>query len=137
MTTKITGGKITGLLALTCEAQYAGEIGDSVHVTGPYEVGLADATKPVLGIISVANKIRVGDTFPAAQTPGVVTVEARGLFVGTGTAGAAIAVGLLVKPDVANPGKKYVAAAVGDIGVVGLALTATTAANQSLDILFR
>jgi hypothetical protein len=96
MTTKLAGGKITGLLALTCEAQYAAEIGDPVMVTGPYEVSLMDGSRPLLGHISVANKGRVGGTFPAAITPGQCTVEALGFYVRRAAAGADIAAGLAV-----------------------------------------
>jgi hypothetical protein len=137
VTTKITGGKVTGLLALTVEAQAGLEIGDAVHLTGPYEVNLADGTKPVLGTVSAANKKRSGSSFPVANTPGDCTVEARGLFVATSTAGAGgITAGLLFKPDPAAPGKKFIIAAAGDAGVCGIALT-TAAANAKFDGLWR
>jgi hypothetical protein len=135
MTTKVKGGAITGLLALTVEAQVAMNVGDAVHVTGPYEVGLANGTKPVLGVVSVANKApQFGTTTRGALVPGVVTVEARGFFVRT-----TLVAGIIT----AGQGITYAAAgvvAVGTVGagteVVGIALTASTAAGQTIDILF-
>lgn len=97
MTTKLAGGKITGLLALTLEAQYAASIGDPVMVTGPYEVGLANGTKPLLGHVSVANKKRLGADYPVANTPGDVTVEALGFYVNKCTSGQAITAGAAVR----------------------------------------
>lgn len=141
MTTKLSGGKITGLLALSCEAQYAGEIGDYVHVTGDYEVNLADGTKPTLGKVSVANKKRVGSDFPVADNPGPVTVEARGLFVDTVVSGGVIAAGAGIRPDPANPGRKFLAvnqATAAEVAAqVGIALTGAGAANTKFDALFR
>lgn len=89
MTTKNFGGKITGLLALTCEAQEALEVGDWVQLVGGadsgYEVEKADGTKPVLGKVSVSNKKRIstvmGTSVGNANVPGDVTVEAPGFFV--------------------------------------------------------
>jgi hypothetical protein len=135
MTTKTKGGAITGLLALTVEAQVAMNVGDAVHVTGPYEVGLANGTKPVLGVVSVANKApQFGTTVRGALVPGVVTVEARGFFVRT-----TLVAGIIT----AGQGITYAAAGVVAVGtagagteVVGIALTASTAAGQTIDILF-
>lgn len=93
MTTKLAGGKITGLLALSVEAQAALEIGDPTMITGPYEVGLMDGSRPLLGHVSVANKGRSGSTFPASIVPGPCTVEALGLYVRTCPAGADIDAG--------------------------------------------
>ena len=85
MTTKTFGGKITGLLALTVEAQEALEIGDWVQLSGDYEVEKADGTKPVLGKVSVTNKKRVssvmGTSVGNANVPGDVTVETPAFFV--------------------------------------------------------
>lgn len=137
MTTKLSGGKITGLLALSLEAEYAGEIGDYVHVTGDYECNLADGTKPTLGKISVSNKGRVGSDYPVAVNPGPVTVEARGLFVDTVVAGGVVPAGSAIGPDPANPGRKFVAVALGAASAVGIALTGAGAANSKFDALFR
>lgn len=97
MTTKSALGRITGLLALTVEAQVALQIGDPTMVTGPYEVGLMDGTKPLLGHVSVANKKRVGSDFPVSVAPGDCTVEALGFYVRSCIAGAAIGSGQAVR----------------------------------------
>src|SRR4051812_29104720 len=129
MTTTAAGGKITGLLALTCKADTALNVGDFVMVTGPYTVALADGTKPVLGHVSVRNVKRVSDanttTFPVADFPGgQVTVEARGLYVKTHPAGAAIVAGVGVGIDATG-------ALVPDganVAHIGVALTGAAAA---------
>lgn len=135
MTTKTRGGAITGLLALTVEAQVAMEIGDAVHVTGPYEVGLANGTKPVLGVVSVANKApQFGAAVRDPLVPGVVTVEARGFFVRTIEVASVVTAGQGIVYAAAGP----VAAGTAGAGteIVGIALTAATAAGQLIDILF-
>lgn len=133
--TKTKGGKITGLIALTMEASYAAEIDDAVHVSGDYTVALADGSKPVLGLVSVPNKGRVGSTFPAPITNGGCTVEARCLFVRTVTAGTGgVTAGALVKPDAT--GRKFIVAAATDIGACGIALMAA-AANGKFDLAAR
>lgn len=97
MVTKASGGKITGLLALTMEAQDALDVGDWVHVTGDYEVHSADGSKSILGKCSVSNKKRIstamGTSVGNANVPGVVTVEALGFWVSTEIAAAAITAG--------------------------------------------
>jgi hypothetical protein len=103
MTTKTAGGKITGILALTFEAQEALEVGDPVSVTGDYEVSKCDATRPFIGIVSVANKGRAASgAYPVAEVPGQCTVEVPGFYVRTGTAGAAIPAGVDVGFDSAG-----------------------------------
>lgn len=106
MTTKTFGGKITGLLALTCEAQEATNVGDWVHLVGDYEVELADGTKPVLGKVSVANKQRIssvtGTSVGNAKVPGDVTVETPCFFVSREVAGETIAAGDLVAVGAGN-----------------------------------
>lgn len=104
MTTKTPGGKITGLLALTCEGQEALAVGDWVHLVGPYEVEKADGTKAVLGRISVKNVRRNSTTgvYPEANVPGDVTVEAKGFAVSVEVAGAAIDAGDEVGVDAAG-----------------------------------
>jgi hypothetical protein len=93
MTTKAAGGKITGLLALTLEAQSALNVGDPVHMVGDYMCDKADGSKPVVGFVSVANRRRglfsegKAGVYPVANVPGDVTVEARGYQVLTLTAG--------------------------------------------------
>lgn len=119
MVTKNSGGKITGLLALTCEAQEALEIGDWVHVVGDYEVEKADGSTPVVGRISVTNKGRVssvmGTSVGNAVVPGAVTVEAIGYMVQTVEAGATIAAGEEV--GIGAGGVVPVGAGVASIGV--------------------
>lgn len=136
MTTKKAGGRITGLLALTCEASVALQVGDFVHLSGDYEVALADGTKPVLGTVSVRNVKRTSTPtstdFPVGNPGGDVTVEARGVMVVTRVAGGAIPAGSRVKVDGTSA---LVAAAAGDAAQVGIALTATTGAAQEFDLL--
>lgn len=133
MTTKTTGGKITGLLALTLEAQTALAVGAPVHISGPYECSLADGSKPVVGFVSVANVRRSASTgfYPSANAPGDVTVEARGLMVLTFTAAVAVAAGVAVG---INNAQKIVIDA-GGVAHVGITLTATGGANLPVDVL--
>ena len=137
MTTKQSGGRITGLLALTFEAQVAMQRNDPVMVTGDYEVGIADGTKPVVGFVSVSNVKRTSteaaQTGPVPNVPGDVTVEARGLMVLELQSGAAIAAGAPV--GINATGDLVAVADAGVLGYVGIALTATTAANQAIDVL--
>ncbi len=133
MTTKAAGGKITGLLALTLEAQSALNVGDPVHITGDYSCDKADGTKPVVGFVSVSNRRRgtfaegKAGMFPVNAVPGDVTVEAIGLMVltltiGTGgvTAGAAFGVGAAGAILPAGTG----------VSNVGVALETATAGNK-------
>lgn len=135
MTTKTQGGRITGLLALSFEAEVALEVGDAVQGSGDYECVLADGTKPVIGICSVANKEPVrGVATRPAQVPGDVTIEAIGFMVRSLVAGAAIAAGVSVGYDATGA---LVGVALGAANECGVALTSTTAAGQKLDVLFR
>lgn len=139
MTNKNAGGRITGLLALTCEAAVSLRVGDHVHLTGPYTVGLADGTRPVLGRVSVSNKRRVlGDATSGSRIEygvpgGEVTVEVPGFAVHTHPAGAAIAAGTEVG---IGAGGALVPLAAG-VARIGIALTTTTAAGQTLDYLLQ
>lgn len=137
MTTKRSGGKITGLLALTLEAQVALDVGDYVHVTGDYECGLANGTKSVLGKCSVSNKKRVstvmGTSVGNANVPGDVTIEARGLFVDTVLAGGAFAAGADVGIGAANT----VVVAGANVATIGIALMASVGSGDDVDILVR
>lgn len=131
MATKRAGGRITGLLALTLEAQVAMSVGDPVMVTGPYECGLADGSKPVVGIVSVANVTRNGPSYPVSNVPGDVTVEARGVAVWTMTSGGAFGAGVAVGID--NTGA-LVEAGVG-VATIGVSLMAATDADEQVDVL--
>jgi hypothetical protein len=135
MTTKLAGGKITGLLALTLEAQVALEIGDPVMVTGDYECGLADGTKPVVGFCTVANKgttnTIMSRTVGTPVVPGDVTVDVRGYMVRTITSGGAFAAGVGVGIDAAGD---LVADGAG-VAHVGVALLASTGAGERIDVL--
>lgn len=134
MTTKRSGGRITGLLALTLEAQVALEVGDGVHVTGDYECALSDGTKPTVGNVSVANKApQFGAATRDPEVPGEVTVEALGFYVKTVTAGAAITAGVGVA--YAPAGLVPVGTA-GAGGQVGIALMGA-ALGAKLDVLFK
>lgn len=133
MTTKTTGGKITGLLALTLEAQAALAVGDPVHISGNYECGKADGSKPVVGFVSVANVRRSAATgfYPSANAPGDVTVEARGLMVLTFTAAIATAAGVAVG---INNAQKVVIDG-GGVAHIGVTLTLTGGTNLPIDVL--
>lgn len=135
MTTKTSGGKITGLLALSCEAAVATDVGDYVHLSGDYTVALADGTKPVLGKVSVSNKKRVNTlmstTVGVDNVPGPVTVEARGLYVDKVLAGGAFAAGAAVGIGAANT----VVAAGGGVATIGIALMASVGVGDDVDIL--
>lgn len=132
MTTKLSGGRITGVVALTCQAQVATAVGDFVHVTGPYEVALADGTKPIIGYVSVKNSVRVGPT-RTAEVPGDVTVEARGWGVKKHNSGAAITAGAEVGID----GTGALVAVGTGVAKVGIALMAATGAGQAIDVLIQ
>lgn len=135
MTTKRSGGRITGLLALTLEAQVALNVGDPVHVTGTYECALGDGTKPIVGHVSVANKKpQFGAATRDPEIPGEVTVEALGFYVRTVVSGGAFGAGVGVGYGAAG----LVAAGAGPpvVPQVGVSLMASTAAGQKVDVLF-
>lgn len=137
MTTKRSGGRITGHLALTCEAAVALQIGDYVHLTGDYTVGLADGTKPVIGHVSVRNVKRTStatsNEFPVGAPGREVTVEARGFDVHVRTAGGAFAAGA----DVGVNATGALVAVGAGVAKVGVALIAATAAGQRVDVLMQ
>jgi hypothetical protein len=138
MTTTSSGGKITGLLALTFATDVALNVGDFVHVVGAYKVAAADGTKPIIGHVSVRSVIRqnvsgVSTSFPVATTTGgQVTVEVYGFGVKQHSSGAAITAGALVG---INSSGALVPAGTS-IANVGVALTAATAASQNVDVLY-
>lgn len=135
MTTKTSGGRITGLLALSMEAEVALNVGDPVMGSGDYECILNDGTKPLIGHVSVANKAPTrGTATRAAEVPGPVTVEARGFYVRKCLASAAIAAGAPVGYGAAGA---LAAVALGNAAECGVALTASTAGAQYIDVLFR
>lgn len=134
MTVKKAGGRITGHVALTCE-QPSGTplvIGEPVHLTGTYEVELADGSQPVIGVVSVAAKKYSGGSLVGA-VPGDVTVEARGVAVWTLKSTGAVAAGIEV--GIGADGR--VAAAGAGVATIGYSLSATTAAGQDIDVLIR
>lgn len=136
MVSKNSGNKITGLLALTCEAQEATSVGDPVHLTGPMEVELADGTKPVLGYVSVANTKRtnslMGTSVGNPLVPGPVTVETPGFFVRDMVAGATIEAGEEV--GVGSDQKVYPLNGAGTTGGTNevQVLTVATSGNTTL-----
>jgi hypothetical protein len=139
MTTKTAGGQITGLLALTCEAQEATERGDAVHLVGDYEVELADGTKPVLGYVSVSNKRGrvssvMGTSVGNAVVPGDVTVEAPGFFVREMELGATLAAG--VEVGIGVGGANIVVAAGVNVATIGILLTGGDVGDMA-DVLWR
>lgn len=137
MTTKLAGGKITGILALTMEASQALVVNDPVHVSANYTVSKADGTKPILGHVSVANVKREANSgrYPVSNVPGDVTVEARGFSVRRMKSGAAVTVGSFVAVDATQ---RVVNAADSSVaGVVGIALMGSGAADVDIDVLVR
>jgi hypothetical protein len=133
MTTKTSGGKITGLLALTMEGQVALDVGDPVMVTGDYEVGLATGAKPTLGHVSVANVKRLGRDYPVPNVPGDVTVEARGFYVRTITVGA---VAITAGASVGIGALSTLVASAGGVDTIGIALQGG-APGTDIDVLVR
>lgn len=134
MTTKTSGGRITGLIALSMEAEVALQVGDAVMGSGDYECILATNAKAVIGHVSVANKEPVrGVATRPAQVPGPCTVEARGFYVRKVTAGGVIAGGDSVGYDATGA---LVAVALGAANQCGIALTGGAAAAK-IDVLFR
>jgi hypothetical protein len=133
MTTKQSGGKITGILALTMEATVGLDVGDWVHVNGDYTVALADGTKPVLGRCSVSNKKSVSTAMSynagLDRVPGDVTIEARAVSVETTVSGGVFAAGAPVGITAAG----LVGVAADAVNRVGTALMASTAAGQDID----
>lgn len=138
MTTKTAGGRITGLLAITLEAQVALAKGDPVMITGDYECGLADGTKPHFGTVSVANKAPVrGVATRPAEVPGDVTVEARCFYVRTRIAAGAIAAGVGFRHTTAGA---IIAVPVDATGIAarldGIVLSGATGAGQKIDVAY-
>lgn len=136
MTTKQSGGKITGILALTMEAQDAHDVGDAVEVSGDYEVSMATGGKPVLGRVSVSNKKRVNTamstTVGVDNVPGDVTVEARGIAVETWVVSADVDAG----EEVGTTDGTTVAPVGTGIAKIGLALMSGVAADDDeIDVL--
>jgi hypothetical protein len=133
MTTKTARGRIRtpGVVGLSCEASYAAEEGDPVHITGPYTVAKADGTKKVIGIVAVENKGRVGSSFPASIVPGPVTVDAFGYMVVTVPAGGTVAAG---DPVGVNGSGAWVTVVDDAISQSGTALTGATV-GLAIDVL--
>lgn len=142
MVTKASGGQITGLLALTFEAESALAAGDPVMGSGDYECDKYDGTSPFLGICSVPNVKRTDGAFPTANTPGACTVEVPGYFVREVVANAAVTAGKYVVIDATS--RKYKMFTAGgtyntadrDREIVGIALTAAAALDDKIDVLF-
>ncbi len=135
MTTTAAGGKITGLLALTCKAATGVSlvVGDWVEITAAYEVNKqTTGTKPILGVVTVGSVKRVAGAYPVANPGGDVTVDVPGFMVRTVKSSAAITAGTRVGIDQTNQKLKVAGTAVANIGI---ALTAATAADQDVDVL--
>lgn len=148
MTTKAAGGKITGLLALTLEAQSALNVGDPVHMVGDYMCDKADGTLPVVGFVSVRN-VRRGTwnanqasnqagLYPVANVPGDVTVETPGFMVLPLVAGGAITaghrVGVTAAGAIVDVGNSAAAIPAGTT-VIGVALEGATGVGVLFDCL--
>lgn len=129
MATTIAGNYITGVVGITCWADAVIAEGKYVEVIGDYKVRVptgANSTA-ILGHVIKANAAG-GLTYN-------LTVEAYGTGVNVATSGGAINAGSLVKVDTAG---KVVAHSTGsdpDRGVVGLALTSTVGADETVDVL--
>lgn len=151
MVTKTAGARITGLLALTFEAQEDLSVGDPVSVTGDYEVSKYDGDKPFVGTVSVANVTREAGSgnFPVANTPGACTVETPGFFVEKVTASGEIAAGAFVVPDESDHPKYRELVELGleegdpntfsgdhDRSIVGIALVGAAADDDEIDVVF-
>lgn len=106
MTTKRSGGNITGLLALTVEQQEECEPWTAVHLVGDYEVEKADGSKPILGLVSVGAYGRVGSGLGTSVgnpiVPGQITVEVPGFMVRRVTLGGTVAAGANVGVNSTN-----------------------------------
>lgn len=137
MVTKASGGKITGLLALTMEASVALQVGNFVHVSGDYTVALADGSKPILGKVSVRNvkstSTATSAAYGVAEVPGPVTVEARGLSVEEVTAGAAVVAG--DKVGIAANGTIQTMGVGAGLMEIGIALMAAAGSGSKFDVL--
>lgn len=129
--TTTSGGKISGLVALTFEAVTAVAVNEPCHVTGDYRVAKADGTKPIVGFCDKANVKRVGGVYPSLENPGTVTVEARGVAVRTLVSGGAVAVGIKVGID--STGR--VLAVGAGVTACGISLMGAGAAGVSIDVL--
>jgi hypothetical protein len=135
MTTTAAGGKITGLLALTCDAA-AGvtlAVGDWVEITANYTVNKqTTGTKPLLGVVTVGNVKRLGGAYPVANPGGQVTVDVPGFMVRTVKSAGAVTVGTRV--GIAQATQKLAAAGAG-VANIGIALTSASAVDQDVDVL--
>jgi hypothetical protein len=137
MTTTIAGGKISARIALTGQAQSALTFNDPVKIVGDYLFDKCDATHACIGYVTVPNVARgtgsLAGTYPQAQTPGDVSVDARAHAVAVVVAGTGgISAGGAVKID---SGGNYVSGSgPSDASFVGWALTTATAGN-SFDLL--
>lgn len=137
MATRQSGGKITGLLALTMEATVATSVGSWVQGSGDYQCILAVGSKPVLGRVSVSNKQSTSTatafTSGVAKVPGDVTVEARGISVETILAGGAFAAGVQV--GIAANGTVQAMGVGAGLAPIGISLMASVGVGDDADIL--
>lgn len=127
MTTKTAGGVITPAIAITAEAQYAAAKGDPVMVTGNYEVGKCDGTKPCIGYVAQRNVTRGtlaggnAGQYPVGQVPGDVSVNLLGVGVKDFVVGAVpVVAGTLVGIN----GVGLLAPAGAGVSTIGTALMA-------------
>lgn len=132
--TNTAGGKISGYIALTLEAAYAAAANDAVMMSADYTCVKADGSKPVVGYVDTPNVRRTGGTYPAANNPGPVAVEARGFSVRTlkVATGATVVVGTSVGVDSTG----NVAPSGSGVADIGIALMGGAAA-ASIDVLIR
>lgn len=127
-------------IGLTLEANYAAAVGDPVMVgPGDFQCVKADGSKPIVGHVTKRNVGRGtlaggnAGMYPVSVVPGDVTVDAYGHgvkdFPSTGAFAVGIAVGI---------GSDSKLAAVGaGVTKIGIALQASTGANQQIDVLLQ
>lgn len=133
MTTTAAGGKITGLLALTCVGTAALKVGDWVEITSAYTVAKqTTGTKPLLGVVTVGNVKRLAGAYPVDNAGGDVTVDVPGFMVRTVKSAGAVTAG--VRVGIAQASQKLAPAGAG-VANIGIALTAATAVDQDVDVL--
>jgi hypothetical protein len=136
MTTKLAGGVIGYRIALTLEANYASAMGDVVMGgPGDFQCVLCDGSLPALGNVIMTNVKRgtgaLAGTYPQPNTPGDVSVGARGHAVQTFTSGAAITVGTTV--GVKTDKKLYPPGA--GVANIGIALNGAAGTGTAIDVL--
>lgn len=139
MTTTISGGVISGRIALTMQCQYAAALGDAVS-GGPsdYQCQQFNGTLPIVGTVTMPNVRRgtgaLAGTYPQPNVPGDVTVDAKGHSVHQYVSGAtAFAAGAAVGLNATMQVVPYTGAA--NTQPLGVALNGSSASGTTVDVL--